>query len=70
MTLQIGDIAPLKELPGNSRYYLRFISRYEFEVVCRCDIVMTFDFKQHSFAGVHNRSVNCHENVGHIAFGL
>ena len=31
---------------------------------------MAFHLNQHSFAGLHNRSVNCDENLSHIAFGL
>jgi len=31
---------------------------------------MALHFNQHSLAGLHNRSMNCHENLSHIAFGL
>lgn len=31
---------------------------------------MALHFNQHSLAGLHNRPMNCDENLSHIAFGL
>ena len=31
---------------------------------------MALHFNQHSLTGLHNRSMNCDENLSHVDFGL